>query len=250
MTRLSRIRSWIWLLALITAAWAQDSPSLGDVARKARKEHSSPAHVTAKQVTDEDEDGPDAARVWRVHLCPHLPCYEISITLPKSLKWRRLKEEPRPVVISLPGVEEDSKREIRVYAAGPIEPQYQPDAAVRTFLQGWFAKPEYFGRSAHIELNEHVQVGTAPGLVSHFTVPANGGPYRGLSVVANSPNGNYGFACVYRDADPAAASSICDAIVQSAKSQVLTWDPPKAAPQDDDPPDDPPQERVDDDDPQ
>lgn len=242
-------RLWVGALVLSAAAFGQESPPLGDVARKARKEHSSPTHVTAKQVTNEDEDGPDAARVWRVHLCPHLPCYEISITLPKSLKWRRLKEEPRPVVIFLPGAPEDPKREIRVYAAGPIEPQYQPDAAERTFLQGWFAKPEYFGRAAHIVLDEHVQVGTAPGLVSHFTVAADAGPYRGLSVVANTPNGNYGFACVYREADAAAASSICDAVVQSGKSQVLTWETPKASPQDDDPPD-PPQEPMNDDDPQ
>ena len=40
------------VLLAVTAAWAQDaapSPSLGDVARKARKDHSSVDHVPAKQ---------------------------------------------------------------------------------------------------------------------------------------------------------------------------------------------------------
>jgi hypothetical protein len=244
------IRACIAVLLLGAVAWAQNSPPLGDVARQARKEHSSSAHVPAKQVTNEEDDGPDVAGVWRVHLCLRLPCHELSITLPKSLKWKRVKEEPGPVVISLAGAEENSNRVIRVYAAGPIEPAYPLDAAKRTFLQGWFARPEYFGRAAHIVLDEHVQIDTAPGVVSHFTVAAIAGPYRGLSVVANSPNGNFGFACVYRAEDTVAAASVCDAIVQSVKSQTLSWPTPSANPQYDDPPDDPPPDRPDDDDPQ
>ena len=54
-------------LGAALCAHAQDaSPSLGDIARKARKEHSSAEHIPAKQVTNEEEDGPDAGGVWRV----------------------------------------------------------------------------------------------------------------------------------------------------------------------------------------
>jgi hypothetical protein len=233
---------------------AQDSPSLGDIARKTRKERASAAHVPAKQVTREEDDGPDAAGVWRVHLCPHLPCYELSVTLPKSMKWKRAAEEPRPVVIPLAGSENDSKREIRIYAAESIPPIYVLDAAKRNFLQGWFARPEYFGRTAHIELDEHLQLDNIPAVISRFVVKADAGQpgnYRGLGIVADSPNGNYGFACVFREEDTASAESVCDAIIRSAKNQAIVWTPPPKI--EENPPDDSPVDRRrddDDDDPQ
>ena len=58
---------------------------------------------------------------------------------------------------------------------------------------------------------------------------------------------NFGFACVYREEDSSAASSVCDAIVNSARYNILA--PPgkrrvQAEDQDspaDDPQDDPPE---------
>jgi len=219
------IRGWIAALALSLGAyaWAQEPASpLGDVARKTRKEHSSAAHVPAKQVTNEEEDGPDAGGVWRVRTCPRTPCYELSITLPKSPKWSRPEAEPRPVLIPLVGHEDEPGRAVRIYAAEGIGPQFPAlDIAKRAFLQGLFARPEYFGQAAHLVLDVHVSIDGYQALITQFTVNSNKVKYQGIGVISSAPNGNYGFACVFRDEDTSAAASICEAIVKSAKSQIL-----------------------------
>lgn len=201
--------------------------SLGDLARKVRKERGADG-VPAKDRLDGDDDGPDSGGVWRIRMYGKTPFYEVSITLPKAPKWTRAADEPRPVEIPLPGPEDDPDRVIRVYSAASIYP-FIPDAS-RTFLQGWFERPEYFGRPAHIELNEHVQIDRFPATISHFRVTNGSVKYHGLGVVLNSPNGTSGFACVYRDQDTAAATSICDAIVKSATDQSLAPPEPKADP--------------------
>jgi hypothetical protein len=230
------IRGWAALGALIlwagVGAWGQDSsgPPLGDVARKTRKERAATDHPPAKGLVNEEEDGPDTTGVWRVRLCSRTPCYELSISLPKSPKWTRAAEQPRPALIPLPGPEEDSNRVIRIYVAESLEPTYSIDGAKRTFLQGWFARPEYFGRAAHIVLDEHTLIDSFPSVISHFTVAGDAVKYRGLSVVSSTPNGNYGFACVYRDQDSAAAANICDAVVKSARGQMLEASRPRVYP--------------------
>jgi hypothetical protein len=217
---------------------SSQSPSLGDLARKTRQENSAPGHLRGMQLVDEENDGPDTTGMWRVELCTRTPCYELSVALPPELKWTRPLEEPRPVLIQLPGAQKDASRIIRLYVGESLAPIYSPlDVAKREFLQGWFARPEYFGRAAHIDLDERIAIYGNSAILSHFTV-LSGARYRGLSVVATSPNGSYGFACVYREQDSAAAASICDAIVKSAMVQKLE---PAAAPTDypDDPPGDP-----------
>jgi len=222
------------VLSMSLASTGQDasgqSSSLGDVARATRKEHVSASHVPAKQVTNEEEDGPDTGGVWRAKLCPQTPCYELSVTLPKSPKWIRATSEPRPVLIPLPGSEDDPSHAIRVYAAESIPPAYYSDRAARIFLQGWFARPEYFGQAARLVLNEHVLLDGRMALISHFTVASGELKYRGLSVVAGSSYGNFGFACVFRDEDAKTAASMCDAIVKSAKAQVLQPGTPRVYP--------------------
>jgi hypothetical protein len=242
-------RTCILLTALLSsaclAALAQDTcgQTLGDVARKTRQEQSAPNHVSGKKLTDED-DGPDGGGVWRIRLCTLQPCYEFSITLPKSPKWSRAEQEPRPVLIPIAGYEEDPSRAIRVYKAQSTDLRYAADTFKRAFLQGWFARPEYFGRAAHITLDEHVRIDWVNGLITHFDVTAGTLKYRGVSTVAGSPYGNFGFACLYREEDSAAAASICDAIVHSAQYQELqssfirkTYKDPNDAdpPEDDDP---------------
>jgi hypothetical protein len=238
------------------AAWGQNSsPSLGDVARKTRKEHASAGHIPASRLATEEEDGPDAGGVWRVRLCQYSPCYELSVNLPKSPKWSRGIAEPRPVLIPLAGHEEDSGRDIRVYAADSIPQTNNINAAERIFLQGWFARPEYFGQAAKILLDEHPFIDGRSAVIAHFTVNGGALKYRGLSVVALTNYGSFGFACVFREEDTDAATSTCDAIVKSAKVQTLEpakpqyypayQPPPQYYPDyprryDDPPPDDPP----------
>jgi hypothetical protein len=232
-----------------SSAQSSSGQSLGEVARKARKEHAADG-VPAKKALDSDDDGPDSGGVWRIRMYGKTPFYEVSITLPRSSKWTRAAAEPRPVLIPLPGPDDDPSRVIRVYAAALLYPFY-PDGS-RTFLQGWFARPEYFGRPAHIVLAEHIQIDGLPANVSHFSVANGALKYRGLSVVMNSPNGTSGFACVYRDQDADAAASVCDAIVKSASDLSLALsvrrgspaysDPPPYDPRDDDPPYDPPED--------
>jgi hypothetical protein len=226
-------------------AWAQDSSgqSLGDVARKSRQERASEEHVPAKKVATEDDDGPDAGGVWRLRPCPQTTlCYELSIVLPKSLKWSRGTSEPRPVLIPVLGHEDDPSRAIRVYAAEALAPMQSVEVAERTFLQAWFARPEYFGQAARIALDEHVWIDNYNATISHFSITGAALKYRGLSVIAGWAYGNYGFACVFREEDSSLATSICDAIVRSARYQVLQPAKPRvyADPSGDDPADDPP----------
>jgi hypothetical protein len=204
------------------AASAQDTSgqSLGDLARKTGQAQSAANHVSGRKLTDED-DGPDGGGVWRIRLCTLQPCYEFSITLPKSPKWSRAEQEPRPVLIPIAGREEDPSRAIRVYEAQSTDLKYTADTFKRAFLQGWFARPEYFGRAARIALDEHVHIDWTNGLISHFDITADALKYRGVSAVAGSPYGNFGFACVYREEDSDTAASICDAVVHSAQYQEL-----------------------------
>jgi hypothetical protein len=226
-------------------AFAQDpiceTPSLGDVARQTRKDNSAPGHVAGKQLSDEEEDGPDTTGVWRVRLCTKTPCYELSVALPKDAKWTRSKDEPRPVLIPLPSQDKSQDKNagqvIRLYAAqfplGP-GPYYtsvngqnyttfpgQVDASKRLLLQSWFSRPEYFGQGARISQDEHVQVDNSNAVISHFSVAAGETKFLGLSIIVASNNGNYGFACVYREEDAGGAASICEAILRSARSQAL-----------------------------
>lgn len=246
-----------FVMALILSGpglWAQDSPgpSLGDLARKTRAERSAHGRVSGKQLVDPEEDGPDTTGVWRIQLCSRTPCHELSVTLPKTPTWKRASEQPRPVVIPLASAAQDPNATIRLYSAESLGPLYTPiDGAKRVFLQGWFSRPEYFGQSARILLDEHVQVNSDQALISHFSVMSGTTTYRGISVVVGNGSGNYGFACVFREQDADAANSICDAIIKSAHSEPLEpgvrpkypmyRKPPQYYPEDD-PPEDSPRE--------
>lgn len=225
-------------------ALGQDSSrqSLGDVARKTRREQSTANHLPARRITTEDLDGPDASGVWRMRLCTITPCYELSITLPKNPKWSRGEQEPRPVLIPVSGHEEDPGRAIRVYAGESSDVRYFVDAFKRTFLQGWFARPEFFGQSAQLLRDERVPIDWSTGTITHFTITTAVFKYRGLSVIAGAPQGNFGFACVFREEDSAMGNSICDAIIKSARYQELQssfvrrTDPPADDPREEDDP--------------
>jgi hypothetical protein len=249
------------LLSCDIHGWGQDSgqsPSLGDVARKSRKEHASETHVPAKQVVNEEEDGPDPGGVWRLHSCAYLPCMEIAITLPKTLKWGRSANQPQPVLISLKSAEDDPSHAIRIYAGDVLSRtsnggRYYHDAARRTLLQELFARPEYFGQAARIVLDEHLQIGNYAVTITHFTVASGDAKYRGLSIVSAAISGALGFACVYREEDSREAASICDGIIKSAsieaqaqyRPQVRTEYPeefPPYRPRVDDPRDDSPED--------
>jgi hypothetical protein len=272
MRTLRNTRGFVVLTALALGAslgaWGQNSSgqtpsgqslsgqSLGDVARKARQERASGEHASANYVQKEDDDGPDSGGVWRTHLCSQTPCYELAISLPKSPKWSRPAAEPRPVLIPLVGQEQDSSHAIRVYAASYLPQPYNMDRPQRMFLQGWFARPEYFGQAARLVLDEHIMIDGRAAMVTHFTVNAGSLKYRGLSVVVVANYSNFGFACAFREEDAGAAGSICDAILKSARIQTLEpakpqYDPgyqppPQYYPEynprryDDPPPDDPP----------
>jgi len=239
-------------LALLAGAlWAQDgSPSLGDVARSARKERSSAPHASGKRITD-DQDEPEAGGVWRTRLCSNLVCYTLSVSLPKSPRWIRPSAEPRPVLIPLAGHDDDLTHAIRVYKAELLPTNIgTADVAKKTFLQAWFARPEYFGQPARISSDERLPSETGEAKLSHFTITRDSAKFRGISVVEGSPLGFYGFACVFLDEDASAAGSVCDAIIRSAHAQTFLTayrrpapqyvEPPQYYPRNDDPPDDPP----------
>ena len=243
-------RRW-WLMGLAFAlpivGCAQDAqPSLGDVARQTRKQHAQ-SQAQIKKLNSEDEDSPDAGGVWRVMECSQT-CYEFSVTLPKSPPWMRSAEPPRPVLVPLVGHEDDLSRAIRVYKAESV-PATSQDMARKTFLQAWFGRPEYFGHAARLLETERVNFEFSSGTITRFTILSNGVLYRGFGVMASAAYENYGFACTFRDADTDIAGSICEAIVRSARNQVLPLvkrqvypayqPPPEYYPQPDDPEDPP-----------
>ena len=159
-------------------------------------------------------------------------------------------QEPRPVLISVPGHEEDASRVIRVYGSESNDPKYFVDDFKRTFLQAWFARAEYFGQAAKLLRDERVPIDSYNGVVTHFTITTAVVKYRGVSVIAGSNQGNFGFACVFREEDSTDGTSICDAIVKSARYEELHSSfVRKVYPPVDDPPDDPP-DAPDEDDPQ
>jgi len=98
------------------------------------------------------------------------------------MRWSRGSVEPRPVLIPLAGHEEDSIRAIRVYSAESIPQKYNINAAEQIFLQGWFARPEYFGQAAKILLDEHPMIDGRGAVIGHFKVNGTAQRYRGLSV--------------------------------------------------------------------
>jgi len=234
---------------LVASGQDSSGQSLADAARKARQDHAAAGHVAARQNVNDEEDGPDPGGVWRVQLCTRTPCYELSIALPQHPKWTRSPDRPRPVLIPLAGREQDLDHAIRVFSGEALGPIFNPvDSARSDFLRGWFARPEYFGQPARLLRDEYVQIDGSWAAFTRFTVLGGGIQYRGLSVVVKSPNGGYGFACVFRDEDASAATSICEAIVKSARSQALepaklqvypTYEGPDGN-QPDDPADDPP----------
>lgn len=205
------------VLLLSACAFAQEpSSSLGDVARKSRKEH-----TAVKPGTTDEDDGPDAGGVWHARTCAQQTmCYELAVTLPRNPRWSRQREEPRPVLIPLAGREGDPSHVIRVYSSDAI-PRKGPYDGTRTFVQAWFARPEYFGQSARITLKQNQSLNGYNGAFSHFTVTSGTVSYRGQSVVASGAAVDLGFACVFRDDDAAAAASVCEAIVNSARAQML-----------------------------
>jgi hypothetical protein len=91
-----------------------------------------------------------------------------------------------------------------------------------------------------------VRIDWSNGLITHFSITTDAFKYRGSSVVAGSPYGNFGFACVFREEDSATGGSVCDAIVKSAQYQELKSSlirrvyPPVEDPADDPPGNDPP----------
>src|ERR1700691_2063540 len=92
--------------SLVVAGWAQDSSqgaSLGDLARKTRQEHTSKDHVASKQVLNEENQ----SATWVVHACRHLPCFSLSITMPKNVQWSKPATGPVYAIIPLPGKESD-----------------------------------------------------------------------------------------------------------------------------------------------
>src|SRR6516225_10630466 len=82
--KLSGMHFWLLLLATAYVAWAQDSPSLGDLARKTREQEQTPV---AKRVVTEDTD-PRQKRL-RQHYClpvaltpqPPQPCSHVELVV-------------------------------------------------------------------------------------------------------------------------------------------------------------------------
>lgn len=241
------IRNCSALILLSAALWAQEtSPSLGDVARKARKERASTTHVPNQRITD-DQDEPDAGGVWRTRLCSNVVCYSLSVSVPKSPRWIRAADEPRPVLIPVASHEDDLTHAIHLYKAELLPTTNgTADNAKKTLLQAWFSRAEYFGQPARISNDERLPAETGEAKLSHFTVTKDSTKFRGVSVVEGSPLGFYGFACVFQEEDASVASSVCDAIIRSVHAQTLLTaykrpavEPPTYDPSNYDPPDDP-----------
>src|SRR5258708_38169657 len=104
----SRVRILLALLlsGVVVGARGQDTSgqSLGDLARKTRKERSSSTHVPAKHMANGEDDGPDGSGVWRARPCPTTPqSYELFIVLPQNPKWGGGTPEARAGLVPILG---------------------------------------------------------------------------------------------------------------------------------------------------
>jgi len=219
--------------SLAVAAWAQDSgqgASLGDLARKTRQEHTAKDHVASKQVLNEESQ---AAATWPVVACRHRPCYSLSITLPKNAQWSKPDTGQKYAIIALPGHEADQGHMIRVYGADLLNAS-TVEQGKHAFLQGWLSQPYAFGQAAKFVFDDQTTVDGNPAVITHFTLPNKVGQYRGLALIAGTPAGTSGFACVFRDDDSGDATSVCEGILSSGRISVMEETRPKGQAADDD----------------
>jgi hypothetical protein len=210
---------------LAVAAGAQDSgqgSSLGDLARKTRQAHTAKDHVAAKQSLTEESQ----AATWAVHACRHLPCYSLSITFPKSVQWSKPATGQIYAIIPSPGHESDPGHIIRVYAADLLN-TYTVEQGKRMFLQEWFSRPYLFGQAAKFAFDDQTTIDGNPAIVTHFTLPNKVGLYRGLGLIAGTPAGTFGFACVFRDDDSGDATSVCESVLNSGRIAAMEETRPK-----------------------
>lgn len=220
------------ICGLAITARAQDSsrtPSLGDLARRTRQEHTAKDHVASKQVLNEESQ----SATWVVHACKHMPCYSLSITLPKNAQWSKPATGQVYATIPLPGHEADPNHIIRVYGADLLN-TYTIERGKRLFLQEWFSRPYFFGQSAKFVFDDPTAVDGTPAVITHFTLPNRVGQYRGLALIAGTPAGTVGFACVFRDDDSGDAISVCESILNSGRISVMEETRPKGKAADDD----------------
>jgi hypothetical protein len=219
---------------LAAAAWAQDSgqgASLGDLARKTRQAHTAKDHVASKQVLNEESQ----SATWVVHACRHVPCFSLTIALPKNVQWSKPATGQVYATIPVPGHEADPNHIIRVYAADLLN-TYTIEQGKHLFLQEWFSRPYFFGQSAKFVFDDQTTVDGTPAVITHFTLPNKVGQYRGLALIAGAPAGTFGFACVFRDDDSGDATSVCEGVLNSGRISMMEETRPKgqAADADDD----------------
>jgi hypothetical protein len=222
----------VLVCGLAVAAWAQDSgqaPSLGDLARKTRQEHTAKDHVAAKQALTEESQ----SATWPVVACKYRPCYSLSITLPKNMQWSKPGDGPTFAIIPLPGHESDSGHLIRVYA-GNLLNTTTVEQGKNAFLQEGFWRPYSFGPAGKSVFDDQITIDGNPAVITHFTLPNKVGLYRGLALIAGTPAGSFGFACVFRDDDSGDATSVCESALNSGRISVMEETRPKGKPGDDD----------------
>lgn len=222
-----------FISGIAMAALAQDSgqaPSLGDLARKTRQEHTAKDHVASKQVLNEESQ---AAATWPVVACKRRPCYSLSITLPKNAQWSKPDTGQKYAIIALPGHEAEPGHIIRVYGADLLN-SGTVEQGKHAFLQGWFSQPYVFGAAAKFVFDDQTTVDGNPAVITHFTLPNKVGLYRGLALIAGTPAGSFGFACVFRDDDSGDATSVCESVLSSGRIVVMEETRPKGQAGDDD----------------
>jgi len=218
--------------SLAAAGWAQDSgqgASLGDLARKTRQENTAKDHVASKKVLNEENQ----SATWVVHACRRMPCYSLSITLPKNAQWSKPATGQIYSIIPVPGHEADPGHVIRVYGADLLN-TYTVEQGKRAFLQEWFSRPYFFGQAAKFLFDDQTTIDGHDSVIAHFTLPNKVGQYRGLGLIAGTPAGTMGFACVFRDDDSGDATSVCEGVLNSGRISTMEETRPKTADDDDD----------------
>jgi hypothetical protein len=171
-----------------------------------------------KKTTSLSEDTQPA--VWAVHACKSMPCYSLTITLPKNAQWSKAMTGPAYAIIPVPGRASDPNHIIRVYGADLLNTS-TVEQGQRLFLQEWFSRPYYFGQASRFESDEPVSIDGNPAVITHFSVGGKVVPYRGLGLVAGTPAGTFGFACVFRDDDSGDATSVCEETLGSGRISVM-----------------------------
>ena len=193
---------------------AEQTQSLGDVARKARAQKSSSFHPNARKVVDDETQAPPGTKSYGSTLCYTVPCAHLDAYFPQETT------SLYPTgFLQIPISSSDGAVLVR-FGRGTFTGESDASDALTTaesnYLSG-LARPENFGSAGELIFDEETSVGDQPARFLRFRLMNHGIPHEGMALLVTSPDQVMDLGCFYRKADSEKGSEICKKILDSAK---------------------------------